>query len=347
MWHQLLTASKPKEGFIMGIFNAAKYNATKYYRKLVNGILSFWGLAYPYPSYIQLEPTKLCNMQCQMCMNPYLLPQEKGNMTYENFLKIIEQFPRTKTVILQGLGEIFLNPDILKMLKYLKENGYYVQFATNSSLLTNEVIHTLSELEIDEIRLSLDTLNPHLYKQIRGVDALDKVIENMKNLVRDVNQKSLVMVNMVASQDNYEEIADMVDFAVNNNIGMVRVSWIQQKGAEAQRKFISERMLPTMNLETMKKDAKKKGVKLLVNIPNKHHALNCQAIYNTLYITWDGFVTPCCHLENPKIINFGNILKTSFRKIWNGKKYKAFRKAHFDKESACMNCPHYTQSESM
>ena len=327
----------------MGIFNAVKYNAKKYYRKVVNGILSFWGMAYPYPTYIQIEPTKLCNMFCQMCMNPYLLPQEKGNMTYDNFIKIIKQFPRTKTVILQGLGEIFLNPDIFKMLAYLKENGYYVQFATNSSLLTNEVIQTLSELEIDEIRLSLDTLNPHLYKQIRGVDALDKVTENMKNLVRAVNQKSSVMINMVASKDNYEEIIDMIDFAINNNISIVRVSWIQQKGAEEQREYVSEKMLPTMNLENIKKDAKKKGIKLLVNIPNKHHALNCQAIYNTLYITWDGFVTPCCHLENPKLINFGNVLETPFNEIWNGEKYRAFRKVHFDINSACVNCPHYSQ----
>jgi len=331
------------ERLIMGIFNAIKYNAEKYYRRLVNKILSFWGLAYPYPRYILIEPTKLCNMHCQMCSNPYLPQQEKGNMTYENFLKIIGQFPRTKVVILQGLGEIFLNPDIFKMLTHLKENGYYVQFATNSSLLTNEVIQTLSELEIDEIRLSLNTLNPHLYKQIQGVDAIDKVTENMKKLVRSVNQKSLVMINMVLSKDNYEEITDMIDFAVNNNIKTLRLSWIQEKGDEAQRAFVSERKLPTMNLNNIKKDVKKKGVKLLVNIPNKRHALNCQAIYNTVYITWDGFVTPCCHLENPKIINFGNILETSFKKIWNGKKYKEFRKAHFDKESACVNCPHYAQ----
>ena len=327
----------------MGIINVIKFNSKKYYRRLVNKILSFWGLAHPYPTSIQIEPTKLCNMQCQMCMNPYLKSQEKGNMTYENFLEIIGQFSRTKVIILQGLGEIFLNPEIFEMLTYLKENGYYVQFATNSSLLTNERIQTLSKLEIDEFRLSLNTLDPHLYKQTQGVDVINEVTENMINLARSVTQKSLVLINMVVSKDNYGEINDMIDFAANIDIKRIRLSWIQQKGDEAQKEFVLDRKLPSLNLNNIKKDAKKKGVKLIVNIPNKHHALNCQAIYNTLYITWDGFVTPCCHLENPKIINFGNVLDTPFKKIWNGKKYREFRKAHFDKNSACVNCPHLAQ----
>ena len=327
----------------MGILEAARYQANKFIRKLINGFLSFWGMAYPYPTYIQIEPTKLCNMRCQMCMNPYLASSEKGNLTYDNFLKIIKQFPRTKNIVLQGLGEIFLNEDIYKMLKFLKEKNFYVQFATNCSLFTNKEIENIAELGIDEIRLSIDTLNPRLYEQIRGVDLFYRVTENMRNIAQAVNHKSLVMINMVVGQENIDEISDMVNFAAKNNIKTVRISWIQQKGTEAQRKFVSERMLPTMNLNDMKKESKMKGVKLIVNIPNKRHALDCQAIYNTAYITWDGFITPCCHLENPKLINFGNVLETPFNKLWNGEKYRAFRKAHFDINSACIYCPHYVQ----
>jgi len=327
----------------MGILRAAKHQANIHSRNVINKLLSLRGMAYPYLDVVQIEPTKLCNMSCQMCMNPYLSSSEKGNMSYDNFLKIINQFPRTKNIILQGLGEIFLNKDIFKMLTYLKENGHYVQFATNCSLLTERDMKNIAELGIDEIRLSIDTLNPTLYEEIRGVNSFNRVIKNIQNLAHIVKYESLLMINMVVSQDNISEVTDMIGFASANNIKIVRVSWIQQKGVKDQRKFVSERMLPTMNLSEIRKESIEKGVKLHVNIPNKIHALNCKSIYNTAYITWDGFVTPCCHLENPKVINFGNVLETPFNEIWNGKKYRAFRKGHFDINSACVNCPHYSQ----
>jgi MoaA/NifB/PqqE/SkfB family radical SAM enzyme len=215
-------------------------------------------------------------------MNPYLDSSEKGNMSYNSFLKIVKQFPRTKKIILQGLGEIFLNKDIFKMLTYLKKNGYYVQFATNCSLLTERDMKNIAELGIDEIRLSIDTLNPILYEEIRGVNSFNRVIENIRNIAQIVNDNSFMMINMVVSQDNINEVADMVDFAAANNIDTVRVSWIQQKGVKAQRKFVSGRMLPTMNLIEIRKTSIKKGIKLIVNIPNIKHAINCKSIYNSL-----------------------------------------------------------------
>ena len=96
---------------------------------LINaGILAFTrkinfypsGYAYPFIRNIQIEPTKYCNMACPMCPNSYMKENEKGNMSYVDFIKIIKQFPFITTVRLQGLGESFLNPDIYKMIKYFK-----------------------------------------------------------------------------------------------------------------------------------------------------------------------------------------------------------------------------------
>ncbi len=62
------------------------------------------GYAWPFIAEIQLEPTKLCDMKCPMCTNPYLTNTEKGNMSYDNFVKVMKQFPFLRSIKIQDVG---------------------------------------------------------------------------------------------------------------------------------------------------------------------------------------------------------------------------------------------------
>ncbi len=42
----------------------------------------------------------------------------------------------------------------------------------------------------------------------------------------------------------------------------------------------------------------------------------------------------------PKVFNFGNVFETPFSEIWNGEKYREFRRRFFDPKSVCGSCPH-------
>ena len=68
----------------------------------------------------------------------------------------------------------------------------------------------------------------------------------------------------------------------------------------------------------------------------------CWFLWSYPYITWDGYVTPCCARPFPKEFNFGNVFETNFRKIWNSKKYRDFRQSFKSREISeiCIGCPH-------
>ena len=141
---------------------------------------------------LQIEPTKYCNQQCSMCVNPTLQASEKGNMTFDQFKTVIDQFPFAYDVKLQGMGEIFSNPEIMKMIRYLNARGSRVGFATNAVLLTDDITRQLIEIGNLDVRFSIDTLDREKYHKIRGVDSLEKVKENVKNFLKVRENSTMV-----------------------------------------------------------------------------------------------------------------------------------------------------------
>jgi radical SAM protein with 4Fe4S-binding SPASM domain len=67
---------------------------------------------------------------------------------------------------------------------------------------------------------------------------------------------------------------------------------------------------------------------------------NCARLWFNPVITWDGKVIPCCFDKDAEHI-MGDLSQESFREIWNGPRYRVFRKAILKDRSMieiCRNC---------
>lgn len=62
----------------------------------------------------------------------------------------------------------------------------------------------------------------------------------------------------------------------------------------------------------------------------------CYEPWQTIYITYDGNVRPCCAMSE----SFGNIMQSSIEDIWNNKKYRLLRKTVNSKKPAFKACRH-------
>jgi len=64
----------------------------------------------------------------------------------------------------------------------------------------------------------------------------------------------------------------------------------------------------------------------------------CQMAMNYLKVTPDGKVYPCC--RGPEELELGNVLHQPFEEIWNGEKYRDFRRRMFsgDYPKVCSTC---------
>ncbi len=104
-------------------------------------------------------------------------------MSYDDFRRIVDQFPVLERVVLHGLGEPLLNKDLPKMIRYLKDRGTYVLFNSNGIALTPRRGQEIIDAGLDEYRLSMDGSTPEVYAKVRGVDAFDKIWRNVRAFV--------------------------------------------------------------------------------------------------------------------------------------------------------------------
>ena len=66
----------------------------------------------------------------------------------------------------------------------------------------------------------------------------------------------------------------------------------------------------------------------------------CARLWFNPVITWDGKVLPCCFDKDADHI-MGDLNQESFRDIWNGAKYRLFRRILLSDRSSieiCRNC---------
>ncbi len=47
------------------------------------------------------------------------------------------------------------------------------------------------------------------------------------------------------------------------------------------------------------------------DIKTKNEFKKCHLPWNHFYVSWDGYMTPCCAKPFPKELNFGNVFDTS------------------------------------
>ena len=163
----------------------------------------------------------------------------------------------------------------------------------------------------------------------------------IKNPVVDVS------LGLVVMQDNLKELSDFVRLSAKLNIkkihfGDLNGPWL---GYNQDELVINRKIDFKENIAKAFQTAKKVGIALKYNrysyIWGENANLRkCWFLWQFPYITWDGYLTPCCNLPNPETHNFGNVLKHPFKELWNSDLYKQFRKSLKNNrpENICRSC---------
>ena len=304
------------------------------------------------PIYIQIEPTLYCNLECKMCVNP-LNNRERRHMQLKEFKTILEYIPSVSKISLVGAGEPLLNPDLFDMIDYAKSKGIMIGFATNGTLLNDNVCKGIIESKTDWVNISLDSADKDTYENIRKRASLEALLDNIRSFsaMKADTQIPEISLWFVIMKDNITGLPEVIKLA--SDLGVKKVSaqlehnWsneqIKNRMAGKQAGSLQEALRGVLKKAQAK--AKEFGIKFnYVNIPDVSSRRSCKWPWKSCYITVEGFVTPCClQGANPDVINFGNIFKESFDRIWNGFEYQEFRgrlKSKMPPE-ICIGCPGY------
>jgi len=132
------------------------------------------------PVCLYLETTNRCNLLCTTCPRTFEALEPPGDMSWDLFTKIVDQFPRTARVVLHVVGEPMMVRELPRMIRHLKDRGIYVLFNTNGTLLTRRKGQELIDSGLDELRVSLDAAEPQAFKLVRGRDMFARIVRNIR-----------------------------------------------------------------------------------------------------------------------------------------------------------------------
>lgn len=303
-----------------------------------------------YPSSIMLEVTNHCNLACITCPREYGFGEQmdKGTINEGNMKKVIDEVaPYVDSIGLTGLGETLLFKKLEETLRYIKSKNRGIQtfISTNAHLpIAENYIERLAPY-LDTVQISIDGVEKG-YEKVRINSNYNFFIERTKNIVEVCRKFNVpVMFNFVIIKENYLQMKDVVKVASelgvkDVNITPVNLVSITSLDASYYEFFHSKAFLDELEI-THKVAAATGNVQLTMwDIKGKNEFKKCHLPWNHFYISWDGWMTPCCAKPFPKELNFGNVFDTSLMTCLNSKEYREFRSLWYKNETPdfCKKC---------
>lgn len=166
--------------------------------------------------YLRLSITDRCNLRCQYCMsdrNIEFLPREEL-LTPDEIERIIKIFASLgiKKVRLTG-GEPLVRRNFSTILKKISDISEVEEISlTTNGVLLQENISSIVDNRIKKINISLDTLNPQLYREITRNGSLEDVLKGIKKALQ-LNFDRIKLNIVLIKGKNDSEIMDFVRFS--------------------------------------------------------------------------------------------------------------------------------------
>jgi MoaA/NifB/PqqE/SkfB family radical SAM enzyme len=324
--------------------------------------------AAPLPEFVQIEPVGQCNLACRMCPVTYRgegTPEGKppAFMSFADFCRILDQFPAIKQLQLQGMGEPFLHPRFLDMVRYAAGRGIEVTTNTNLTALSPRRAEELVASGLAKLHVSIDAADAAAYEYIRVGSKLSRVLKNLACVqaakARVAAARPELILVAVAMRRNLEELPRLVRLAAEYGVRSISVQHLAHDFSEGSlpsqyrgmRRFVEDETLLREDPQRVQHwfdealiTAAASGVDLrLPNLRRRPGPRGCDWPWRGAYVAYSGEAMPCCMIATPDRLNFGNMAKDGVVRVWGGDAYEAFRRRLASEEppDICKGCAVY------
>ena len=167
----------------------------------------------PHPTKLFVETTTRCNLRCAMCVKQTAdNGVVEGDLTAETFARLAPAFPHLDALVLSGIGEPLLHPQLESFIRTAKDAmpvESWVGFQSNGLLLDEARARSLVNAGLDRVCLSVDAVTPGTFARLREggeVGAVDRALAVLTGAETRNGHRVDKGIEFVAMRDNVAEL---------------------------------------------------------------------------------------------------------------------------------------------
>ena len=184
-----------------------------------------------YPSRLFVETTTRCNLKCRMCVK-----QSgdgcirEGDISPSVFAALEPALPHVEALVLNGIGEPLLHTgleDFIRRAKELMPAGSWVGFQSNGLLLDNDRADSLVRAGLDRICLSMDSVCPETFREIREggeVRDLENALFALQTAKKRHGTDLKAGIEFVLMRDNAHELPAALRWAATKGVSFAIIT---------------------------------------------------------------------------------------------------------------------------
>jgi len=178
------------------------------------------------PDYVELIVNKSCFFKCKMCNiwnldENVILNLEDADYFLWSLKKIVKM---PYTIYLCG-GETLTYKYLRQLIKKCTDYGFDTVITTNGYLINEKLVKKLTDAGLITWVLSLDSIDFDIHDTLRGKKGSGKKVVEGIDIIKKINPKAEVNINIVIMEDNLTNLIKTVEWANNNEkIGVIHLN---------------------------------------------------------------------------------------------------------------------------
>ncbi len=169
-----------------------------------------------------------CNLTCKHCYSISADTQFKGELSTNEVYTVMDDLKafHVPVLILSG-GEPLLRDDIYDISHHAKNMGFYVGLSTNGTLITEENIKKIADVDYNYVGISIDGVEATHDVFRRKEGAYKESIKGIR-LCKEHNLK--VGLRFTLTQDNADELPDLLQLMEDEGVDKFYLSHLNYAG---------------------------------------------------------------------------------------------------------------------
>jgi MoaA/NifB/PqqE/SkfB family radical SAM enzyme len=187
------------------------------------------------PTSVALDVSTACQLKCPSCptaTGEIARSLGAGFLTFERFKEFVEKHPWVSDIELSNWGEVFLNPDLERILAHAHTQHVALRIENGANLdrVSDRVLEAVVKYRLRRLSCSIDGATQPVYERYRVRGELARVLDHIRRInafkAQYRRSEPVLQWQFVAFGHNTHEIAQARDLA--RELGMefrLKLSW--------------------------------------------------------------------------------------------------------------------------